>query len=71
MAEMIRRRRAARAVPAKMRQSAFAVVVDLLLADGRIDGRERVFLQRLAVNFRIPARVAMHVVDVMLVKNLL
>jgi tellurite resistance protein len=61
--------RAARAVPAKARQSAFAVVADLLLADGRIDGRERRFLQRLAVNFRIPTRIATHVVDVMLVKN--
>jgi len=53
---------AARAIPAKLRPSAFAIVADLLLADGKIDARERKFLQRLAVNFNIRARVASHVV---------
>ncbi|MCC7240553.1 MAG: tellurite resistance TerB family protein [Acidobacteria bacterium] len=62
---------AARAVPPRLRPSAFAVVADLLLADGKIDSRERRFLERLAVNFRIPTRVATNIVDVMLVKNLL
>jgi len=42
---------------------------DLLLADGKIDARERKFLQRLAVNFNISARVASHVIEAMLVKN--
>jgi|SRR5690349_14323057 tellurite resistance protein len=60
---------AAKAIPAKLRPPAFAVVADLLLADGKIDGRERKFLQRLAVDFSINARVAGHVVDAMLVKN--
>lgn len=61
--------RASGAVPAKMKRSAFAIVADLLLADGRIDHRERRFLQRLAVNLRIPTRVATDIVDVMVVKN--
>lgn len=61
--------RAARAVPARLRPSAFAVVADLLLADGKIDGRERKFLQRLATTFRIPPSTAAGVVDVMLLKN--
>jgi tellurite resistance protein len=61
--------RAATAVPARLRQSAFAVVADLLLADGKIDGRERKFLQRLAATFRIPAGTATRVVDIMLLKN--
>ena len=60
---------AARAIPARLRPSAFAIVADLLLADGRIDARERKFLQRLAVNFNIRARVAHHVIEAMLVKN--
>jgi uncharacterized tellurite resistance protein B-like protein len=60
---------AARAIPAKLRPSAFAMVADLLLADGKIDTRERKFLQRLAVNFNIRARVASHVIEAMLVKN--
>ena len=54
---------------ARLRPSAFAIVADLLLADGRIDARERKFLQRLAVNFNIRARVANHVIEAMLVKN--
>jgi tellurite resistance protein len=60
---------AAMAVPARLRRSAFAVVADLLLADGKIDRGERRFLQRLAGNFEIPSRIAADTVDVMLVKN--
>jgi tellurite resistance protein len=60
---------AARAIPANLRPSAFAIVADLLLADGKIDARERKFLRRLAVDFNIRARVASHVVEAMLVKN--
>ena len=60
---------AASAIPARLRPSAFAVVADLLLADGKIDARERKFLQRLAINFNIRARVASHVIEAMLVKN--
>ena len=60
---------AAKTVPARLRPSAFAIVADLLLADGKIDARERRFLHRLAVNFRIPACVATGVIEVMLVKN--
>ena len=40
-----------------------------MLADGKIDAGERKFLQRLAVNFNIRARVASQVVEAMLVKN--
>jgi tellurite resistance protein len=47
---------AARAIPAKLRPSAFALVADLLLADGKIDARERKFLQRLAADFNIRVR---------------
>src|SRR5262245_49558003 len=60
---------ATRAIPARLRPSAFAIVADLLLADGKIDARERKFLQGLAVNFKIQARVANEAIAVMLVKN--
>ena len=60
---------AARGIPAKLRPSAFAIVADLLLADGKIDARERTFLRRLAVDFNIRARVASQVIEAMLVKN--
>jgi tellurite resistance protein len=60
---------AARVIPAKLRPSAFAIVADLLLADGKIDARERKFLRRLAGDFDIRARVAGQVIEAMLVKN--
>jgi hypothetical protein len=60
---------AARGIPAKLRPSAFAIVADLLLADGRIDARERRFLRRLAGDFNIRTRVASQVIEAMLVKN--
>jgi tellurite resistance protein len=40
--------RAATAIPRRLRPPAFAVVADLLLADGKIDAREPAFLRRLA-----------------------
>jgi hypothetical protein len=61
--------RAAKAVPPRLRQPAFAVATDLLLADGKIDGRERRFLLRLATAFRIPAGTATQIVEIMLLKN--
>ena len=60
---------AAKTIPARLRPSAFAIVADLLLADGKIDARERKFLRRLAANFSIEARMATEVIEVMLVKN--
>ena len=60
---------AAKTIPARLRPSAFAIVADLLLADGKIDPPERRFLQRLAANFGIDTRMAAQAIDVMLVKN--
>ena len=60
---------AARGIPARLRPPAFAVVADLLLADGKIDARERTFLRRLAADFNIGARVANQVIEAMLLKN--
>ena len=61
--------RVAKAVPPGLRPPAFAVVADLLLADGKIDARERRFLGQLAVDFRIPIRTATNVIEALLIKN--
>jgi hypothetical protein len=60
---------AAQAVPARLRLPAFAVVADLLLADGNIDRRERRFLGDLGANFGIPVDVAANIIEALLVKN--
>jgi tellurite resistance protein len=60
---------AAAAIPARLRPSAFAIVADLLLADGKIDARERQFLLQLAMSFNIRTRAAGNVIEAMLVKN--
>ncbi|MGE0463097.1 MAG: tellurite resistance TerB family protein [Vicinamibacterales bacterium] len=62
-------RASAKAVPARLRPSAFALVADLLLADGKIEATERRFLQRLAADLRIRPDEATRVMDVMRVKN--
>jgi tellurite resistance protein len=59
----------AAAVPARLRPSAFALVADLVLADGKIEPRERRFLQCLASDLQIQPEEATRLMDVMLVKN--
>jgi len=59
----------ARSIPSRMRPAAFAVAVDLVLADGRIDPSERRFLDRLAADLRLDETTARRIRDVMLVKN--
>ena len=61
--------RAAKTLPARLRPSAYAIIADLLLADGKIDAQERRFLQRLAASVGIDARRAADVIEVMLMKN--
>ena len=60
---------AARTIPSRLRPSAFALVADLLLADGKIEPQERRFLQRLAANFKIDTRMASQAIGVMVAKN--
>lgn len=56
-------------IPAKLRTSAFAVVADLLLDDGRIDPKEQRFLRRLGSDLRLQPETVRQVVSVMLLKN--
>ncbi|MCC7179481.1 MAG: tellurite resistance TerB family protein [Acidobacteria bacterium] len=62
-------RASARAVPARLRPSAFALVADLLLADGKIEATERRFLHRLAADLQLRPEEATRVMEAMLVKN--
>jgi tellurite resistance protein len=60
---------AASAVPAPLRESAFAVAADLVLADGRLEGAERRYLLALAKDLKLESRSVSNILDVMLVKN--
>jgi tellurite resistance protein len=61
--------RAARVIPAARRPAAFALVVDLLLADGKLGPLERRFLGDVAATLALSPAKARQIVDVMLIKN--
>jgi tellurite resistance protein len=61
--------RATKAIPARLRPSAFALVADLLLADGKLDARERKFLQRLGSELKLDRESVRQVIEVVLLKN--
>jgi len=60
---------AARALPAARATSTFAVIADLLLADGTLDAPERRFLQQLGRDLRLATEDVRRIVDVILLKN--
>jgi tellurite resistance protein len=60
---------AAKAIPARLRPSAFAVLADLLLADGKMDAQERRFLQRVGLELKMDRETVRQVVEVVLLKN--
>jgi uncharacterized tellurite resistance protein B-like protein len=60
---------AARALPVPLRAPAFAVSVDLVLADGEAGPQERRFIDALQTRLAIADEEAAKIVDVMLVKN--
>jgi tellurite resistance protein len=62
-------RAAAAAIPRRLRAASFAVVADLLLADGTLDARERRFLHGLAADLGMDGQSARQIVDVILLKN--
>jgi tellurite resistance protein len=61
--------RVAKAIPARLRAPAFAVVADLLLADGTLEGRERRFLHGLGSELKLGQDIARQIVDVVVLKN--
>jgi tellurite resistance protein len=60
---------AARTIPARLRPSAFAVAVDLMLADATLERAERAFVARLAAVLKIRPAQADALVRAMLIKN--
>jgi tellurite resistance protein len=60
---------AARALPARLRPSAFAVAVDLMLADVKLEAAEKRFAKHLAVELGIEPALADHLLRAMVIKN--
>jgi tellurite resistance protein len=61
--------RAAKAIPRGLRRPAFAVLADVLLADGRLDRRERTFLQRIGTTMALRPDQVRGILETIQVKN--
>jgi tellurite resistance protein len=59
----------AEAIPAELRGTAFALAVDVALADGRLGTRESTLIDQLQSAFRIDGALARKIIDVLLIKN--
>jgi tellurite resistance protein len=62
-------RQAARTIPAHLQPSAFAVAVDLMLADTTLERKERQFVRHLATDLKVGTPLADDILRVMLIKN--
>jgi uncharacterized tellurite resistance protein B-like protein len=60
---------AARTIPARMRPAVFAVAIDLMLADARLERAERAFVRRLAADLKVRRPLAEDILEVLLTKN--
>ncbi len=56
-------------LPAELRDTAFAVAADLVLADGIVEDREKKFLEELQKAMGVPDDVALKITEVMVIKN--
>lgn len=56
-------------LPADLRDTAFAVAADLVLADGIVEDREKKVLEELQKAMDVPDDVALKITEVMLIKN--
>jgi tellurite resistance protein len=61
--------RAANVIPPRLRASAFAVLVDLLLADGKLEAKERRFLRELGAGLKLTPEAVTQILDVVGIKN--
>lgn len=61
--------KAARAIPARLRPSAFAIATDLVLADGTMDRKERRFLEQLGRALQLDAVRTGRIIEVVRIKN--
>jgi tellurite resistance protein len=56
-------------LPADLRDTAFAVAADLVLADGIVEEKEKKFLEELQKAMGVPDDVALKITEVMVIKN--
>ena len=61
--------RGVKTIPPRLGEPAFALLVDLLLADGHLEVEEGAFLRRVGTDLGIPTATQRRIVDVMLLKN--
>lgn len=61
--------RSAEATPANLKQTAFAVAADLIMADGHIAGEEKKFLEKIQKNLNVDDATAVKIVEVIEIKN--
>ena len=59
----------AEAIPPDLRATAFALAVDLALADGRLGSRESALIDQLQGALRIEGELARTIIEVLLIKN--
>ena len=57
------------AVPPELRETAFAIAVDIVLADGVVENDEKEFIDDLMIKLSIDAQRAKTIVQVMAFKN--
>jgi hypothetical protein len=57
------------AIPPDLRATVFAVAADLVLADARIDGREKAFVDHLQAALKVDDATALKIVEVLIIKN--
>jgi hypothetical protein len=57
------------AIAPELRPTVFAVAADLVLADGRVDGREKAFVDQLQAALHVDDATAVKIVEVLIIKN--
>ena len=60
---------AARGLPGELREPAFTIAVDLVMADGQATAAERKFIDGLQALLHIPDATALKIVEVIVMKN--
>jgi tellurite resistance protein len=53
----------------QLKETAFAWAVDIVMSDGRIDEKEKTYLQRIVAEFNIDDETAKQIIDVITIKN--
>jgi hypothetical protein len=59
----------AKALPADLHATVFAVAVDLVFSDGRVEARERDYIDSLQTALGVDDATALRIVEVLLIKN--